>query len=194
MRVHASRGLVFCALAVAVVAVLGGCGSGERQVGAAQARPDWIADPFVDGQFGAVGSASRSLGGAQQALDQATAAARTELARTMSTTIEAAYKTAFTANSDWKRRDDTIDGSEAAKQLSENVSNQVTKEVLKGSRRRAVYTDSATNDVYVWLVVERGQKLSDSIDGKAQAALAEQGLDGMDTSKRITAELEKSFK
>jgi hypothetical protein len=177
-----------CSLATFVL--LAGACHEERAATPAQARPDWISDPFQDGQFGAVGIAPKSIAGEQQSVDQATAAARTELARTLSTRIEAAYKTAFTGSSDFTSGGrDAAKAQQVAHELTENVSKQLTNEVLTGSRRRALYTDAATGDHYVWVVIDRDAKLRERVASEAQRQLRESGIAGADVEKRVAAEM-----
>jgi hypothetical protein len=180
--------------AAALLAVIAGCGDDRPAPTASTPKPDWVANPSVDGQFGAVGVASRSLGGTQQTLDQAMANARTELARALSVTVETSYKDAFSATSDWKSKAPGADASQIAHELTENVTRQVSDQVLRGSHRRDLYTDPATGEVYVWMVVERGPALSDAVSDKAQTALRERGLEGVEVSKRLVADLEKKLR
>jgi hypothetical protein len=183
-------------LLAAIIAALAGCGDGPRApVGAAAPKPDWVANPSLDGQFGAVGIAPRSLGGQQQALDQATASARAELARSLAVTVESSYKDAFTATSDWKSKAPGAEASQLAHELTENVTRQVSQQVLRGSRVRSSYVDAATGETYVWVGIDKASKeLGDTVSEKARAALSERGLDGVDVTTRLDADLEKALK
>ncbi|MBA3710000.1 MAG: LPP20 family lipoprotein [Planctomycetes bacterium] len=172
-------------LAVAVAVLIAGCGDDRPSV-ASKARPDWVGNPMIDGQIGAVGIARPSLAGEQQTIDQAMAAARTELARTLSTRIEAAYKTAFNSSSDFKSGHDP---AQVAHELTENVSKQLSNEVLQGSRRRDLFTDAASGDHYVWVVMERSKALGERISSGTRDALTQKGIATPELEDRIAAEI-----
>jgi hypothetical protein len=185
--------LIVPALAIALALV--GCGSSRQDTTASTSpRPEWISDPSAQGQFGAIGIAPHSIAGQQQSLDQATATARSELARTLRVTVESAYKTAFTATSDWKKSGNAGDSSQIAHELSENVTKQTANEVLAGSTRRAWWTDPATGETYAWVTVARGAALGEAVTGKAQAALAERGLDAEDTKVAVGDALARALR
>ncbi|MBA2481439.1 MAG: LPP20 family lipoprotein [Planctomycetes bacterium] len=190
-RIHFARSARLVLLAI--IALAGAACRDDRPSVPAQSRPDWIENPFLDGQFGAVGIATRSIAGEQQTIDQAMAAARTELARTLSSRIETAYKTAFNSSSDFTSGKHG-GAQQVAHELTESVSKQLSNEVLRGSRRRALYTDPATGDHYVWVVVERDRTLTERISGEAQRQLKDRGIAGSEIEKRVADEIAVAFK
>jgi hypothetical protein len=161
------------ALAVALIG-LTGCGSRDQphdvSVQGVQ-LPEWVADPFMNDRFGAVGISRTSLGGMQEQIDRAMAAGRTELARSIATKVQAAYVRYFTEGGDvaWSA-DGGVDRQELAQEMSENVSRQITDQLLQGSRRKDMWIHPKNQDLYVWVIIDPAKMDLVAQQVKAQAS------------------------
>ena len=183
--------------------VFTGCGGHrphETQV-AGVALPDWFNDPFKDDQFGAVGLARKSLGGMQEQLNKAMAQGRTELARTISTKVQAAYTSFFTEGGEagWGENGEVV-RNELAQEMSENVSRQITDQVLQGARRKDTWIHPKNEDLYVWVVIDNSMRdvLAQQIKASARKEVAAKAqvkaeLKAKDALSRLDAAIDKEL-
>lgn len=162
-----------CALAFATLSMTG-CGSRDQphdvSVQGVQ-LPEWVADPFMNDHFGAVGISRKSLGGMQEQINRAMAAGRTELARSIETKVQAAYIRYFTEGGEasWDPEGD-VTREELAQEMSENVSRQITDQLLQGSRRKDMWMHPKNDDLYVWVIIDPSKMDMVAKQVKAQAS------------------------
>ncbi len=149
------RILITCAAVILMVSVAS-CGGGrpEPTVISGVEFPDWFENPFIDGQFGAVGISRPSLGGMAETRARALAQGRVELGRTISTRVQAAYNQWFREGGEIFQEGQDIDTNRMAMEMSENVSRQLTDQVIQGSTSRRAWEHPQTKDLYLWVVID----------------------------------------
>ena len=182
---------------------LTGCGDHrphETKV-AGVSLPDWFNDPFMDDQFGAVGIARKSLGGMQEQLNKAMAQGRTELARTISTKVQSSFTSFFTDGGEagWGENGEVV-RNELAQEMSENVSRQLTDQMLKGSSRKDTWIHPKNEDLYVWVVIDTSMRdiLAEQIKASARKEVAAKAqikaeLKAKDALERLDAAIDKEL-
>ena len=169
-----ARLLLVPVLGLAVL-IASGCGSRDsapqKLTVQGEQLPLWVSDPFMEGHFGAVGSSRKSLGGMQEQMDRAMAAARTELARTIQSRVQSSYVRFFSESGEasWGE-DGNPELQTLAQEMSENVSRQLTNQVLQGSRRKNIYQHGPTGELYVWVIIDPEQMAIVNQQVKAQAS------------------------
>lgn len=139
---------------VATVVALIGCGSKPRKEEVAECTfpqtsdkaPQWVCPPHeVPGQKDVgFGSYAKSAAGYQFSLDQATAAARKDLAFQMQARVQAAVKAAIQSTGAPGTPAETVD------QVASSVVSQITEAKLTGSKVARSATDSKGT---VWVLV-----------------------------------------
>lgn len=132
-----------------------GCGKEDRTppaqappAAATNDGPDWLNDPTQGGKFpiAAYGVADYKLGGENAQRNSAMASARDEIARAIAVKVQAVFKS-------WTREGGEITSQDAktmAMQMEENISRQVTNQLVQATSQRARWIDPATKRMYVW--------------------------------------------
>lgn len=171
-------------LVVPALAVLGalsftGCGSDERPAPAPNTMPAaatndvpaWVEDPTDGGKWpiAAYGVSERVLAGEQQQKTKALEAARTEIARGISSKVQAVFK-------EWTREGGEITSSEnrqSAMLMTENVARTVTDQVISGVTQRGRHVDEKTGRMYIWAYLDaKGlESLNQAIQAQAKSQL-----------------------
>jgi hypothetical protein len=146
----------FMLVAAAVGALsFAGCGKEDRTppapappAAATNDGPDWLNDPTQDGKhpIAAYGVADYKLGGENAQRNSAMASARDEIARAIAVKVQAVFKS-------WTREGGEItsqDSKTMAMQMEENISRQVTNQLVQATSQRARWIDPGTKRMYVW--------------------------------------------
>ena len=83
------------------------------------------------------------------------AAGRTELARAVATKVQASYVRFFSESgeSTWGE-DGNPELQTMAQEMSENVSRQLTNQILQGSRPKNIYQHEKSGDLFVWVIID----------------------------------------
>lgn len=182
------RSLSLCTACALSLAFITGCGGGDKRaeqpVIAGVQMPAWFMEPGKDGNIGATGVAQKSLGGPGEQLKLAMAEARTALANTISVKVQASFTRFFSEGGEnsWAA-DGSIDKTTIAQELSENVSRQITNQVIQGSERKAVWEHPTSRELYVWVVINPAKR--DQVLTQVKAAARKQ----LASRKKIAAEL-----
>lgn len=165
---------------------------------AAVTYPEWVLDPFTGGVFGATGISRASLGGTGEEMARALANGRTELARTIQVKVQSSYTRFFTEGGDIANKaGGGVEYRQMAQEMSENVSRQLTNQVISGSRQKQMWRDPSNKDLYIWVVIdnEKLAALNTSIKDEAKRQLdarAQVGaeLKAADALKRLDAAID----
>jgi hypothetical protein len=181
------RSIILCAAVLMTVAFLSGCGGEKRVdkplVGGIE-LPEWFMEPGMGGNIGATGIAEKSLMGIREQTNAAMQDASNNLARTISTRVQAAYTRFFSEGGEksWAA-DGSIDKATLAQELTENVSRQLTNQVIQGAERKAVWEHPTSGDLYVWVIInpERRDQVLNQVKSQARKQLA--------SRKKVAAEL-----
>ena len=159
--------------AVGLIAV-GGCAKEDRTApvqappaAASNDGPDWLNDPTMGGKFpiAAYGVAPYKLGGEGMQRDSAMASARTEIGRAVATKVQAVFKS-------WTREGGEITSQESksmAMQMEENISKNVTNQLVEATSQRARWIDPATKSMYVWTYPDAASMAAAAAQMKAAA-------------------------
>ena len=180
------RTLVILAALAATLAFVTGCGGErvEKPKIAGVELPEWFMEPGMGGNIGATGIAEKSLGGMREQTNAAMQDAFNGLARTISTKVQAAYTRFFSEGGEkgWAA-DGSIDKTTLAQELTENVSRQITNQVIQGAERKAVWEHPKSGDLYVWVVInaEKRDQVLTQVKAEARKQLA--------ARKKIAAEI-----
>lgn len=180
------RSLVIAAAMVMTVALLTSCGEKrvEKPVIAGVELPEWYMEPSMGGNIGATGISEKSLGGMREQTNAAMQDASNNLARTISTKVQAAYTRYFSEGGEksWAA-DGSVDKATIAQELTENVSRQLTNQVIQGAERKAIWEHPKSGDLYVWVVInpERRDQILNQVKAEARKQLA--------ARKKVAAEL-----
>lgn len=172
------------ATAGAAALFLTGCGGDDRsnheERVEQRAYPAWVADPFSEGQFGAVGISRDSLIGAEGTMQRALADGRAKLADSIKAKVQRAYVRFFTEGGESSRAaDGSIQRDELAQEMSENVTRTLTNQVISGSRQKDIWRDGEglvgePGTLFMWVVIDRSQMdlLSEQIRAEASNEVA----------------------
>ncbi len=181
------RSIILCSALIMTVAFVTGCGGEKRvenPVVAGVELPKWFMEPGMGGNIGATGISKKSLGGMQEMTNAAMGDATTALARVISVKVQAAYTRYFSegGESAWAA-DGSIDRTTLAQELTENVSRQLTNQVIQGAERKAVWEHPKSGDLYVWVVInpEKRDEVLTQVKAEARKQLA--------ARKKVAAEL-----
>ncbi|NRA38177.1 MAG: LPP20 family lipoprotein [Planctomycetes bacterium] len=181
------RSLILCTACVLSLALVTGCGGEKRTeqpVISGVVMPDWFMEPGKDGNIGATGISEKSLGGMREQLKGAMAEGRTALANTISVKVQASFTRFFSEGGEksWAE-DGSIDKATIAQELSENVSRQLTNQIIQGSERKAMWEHPKSGDLYVWVVInaEKRDQVLTQVKAEARKQVAQR--------KKIHAEL-----
>ena len=181
------RTFIILAAFAATLAFITGCGSEsrvEKPVVGGVELPEWFMEPGMGGNIGATGIAEKSLGGMREQTNAAMQDAFNGLARTISTKVQAAYTRFFSEGGEksWDA-DGGIDKATVAQELTENVSRQITNQVIQGAERKAVWEHPTSGDLYVWVVInaEKRDQVLTQVKAEARKQLA--------ARKKVAAEL-----
>ncbi len=181
------RSLVLITAFAMTVAFIAGCGGEKRTeqpVISGVQFPAWFMDPGMDGNIGATGIAEKSLGGMREQTNAAMQDAFNGLARTISTKVQAAYTRYFSEGGEksWDA-DGGVDKATVAQELTENVSRQLTNQIIQGAERREVWEHPTTKDLYVWVVInaEKRDQVLTQVKAEARKQLA--------SRKKVAAEI-----
>jgi hypothetical protein len=160
-------------LSVSGAFALIGCSNEERPApppstmpaAASNDVPAWVEDPTDGGKYpiAAYGVAERTLAGEQQQKTRALEAVRTEIARGISSKVQAVFK-------EWTREGGEITSTEnrqTAMTMSENVARTVTDQVISGVSQRGRHVDEKTGRLYVWSYLDA--KALDTLNQQIQA-------------------------
>ncbi|MFW5859188.1 MAG: hypothetical protein ACOCYP_04125 [Planctomycetota bacterium] len=159
--------------AVALIGLFAGCGGKDdnpRPLVGGIEYPVWVGNPFAEGQFGAVGISKGSLGGDPEKRARALARGRVELGRTISTKVQAAYKQWFKEGGEIFKEGQEIDENKMAMEMSENVSKQLTNQVITGSHSYRIWEHPENQNLYMWVIVDQEKLEVLQRQIKAQAA------------------------
>ncbi|MFW5845356.1 MAG: hypothetical protein ACOCXJ_03930 [Planctomycetota bacterium] len=115
--------------------------------------PEWVVDPSAGGVFGAVGSSRPLLGGFNATMNKAKAEGRKELARIISTKVQAAYVTYFQEGGEVFQGTDGPELQTMATEMAEDTARLVTDQILQGSKRKAFWQHPENKELFVWMVV-----------------------------------------
>lgn len=113
------------------------------------AHPAWFNNPNLDGYFGAVGIAANKAEGYSKQKRLAISIAREVLAKQLNLIVES---------------DLSIENELVKKGMSEeytsklkSISTHSSKEILRDAVTKGEWTDPATGELYIWLVIEKSQ-------------------------------------
>jgi hypothetical protein len=181
------RSVIICSAIISALALLTGCGGEPRveqpEIGGVT-FPAWFNSPGMGGNIGATGISPKKLGGMQETTNAAMGDAYTALARTISTKVQAAYTRYFSegGESAWAA-DGSIDKTALAQELTENVSRQLTNQIIEGAERKEVWEHPVDKDLYVWVVInpDRRDQILAQVKAEARNQLA--------SRKKVAAEL-----
>jgi len=165
-----------CLVAISAIGVIGlaGCGKEDRTPpaqappqAATNDGPDWTNDPTMGGKFpiAAYGVADYKLGGENMQRNSAMASARDEIARAISVKVQAVFKS-------WTREGGEItsqDSKTMAMQMEENISRQVTNQLVQATSQRARWVDPGTKRMYVWTYPDQASLEAAASQMKASA-------------------------
>ena len=181
------RTFIILAALATTLAFVTGCGGEsrvEKPVVGGVELPEWFMEPGMGGNIGATGIAEKSLGGMREQTNAAMQDAFNGLARTISTKVQAAYTRFFSEGGEksWDA-DGGIDKATIAQELTENVSRQITNQVIQGAERKAVWEHPTSGDLYVWVVInaEKRDQVLTQVKAEARKQLA--------ARKKVAAEL-----
>lgn len=143
---------------MAIIATLFLAGCGDKRVTYVETElPEWVANPYADGQIGGMGSALPSRGGFSETLAEAEGKARTDLARSLSTNVRAALTHFFSEGgqiygdrADDPRKNEMV---EHADRLFENLGRHINNNMLEMTHRKKIWTHPETKEMFVWVVV-----------------------------------------
>lgn len=148
--VKGKHAIVYILLALACLAVAGGCGNkridNEAMEEEFENAPEWVLTGHDDEIFSAVGSARIGKSGMQFAKTAALAYARNELANQLAVKVHALVNT-FT-------RQMGVGDEDVVDRMGKQVSKQVARETLNGSRQKDVWI-SPSSDLYVLVVMDK---------------------------------------
>lgn len=178
----------------ALVTFLGGCGSTPDKVQAPAMQgefanaPKWVMSPQMEGGLAATGSAKMSKAGMSFTRTAAMANGRDELARMMNVKVKNMVKNFTQATG--------IGDDETVERVASNVSKQVTKQVLSGSRMKDSWI-SPSSELYVFIVLDptaaaEAVKQSVQTSYKNEKALWQQ-FQAKKAQEELDAEIEKEF-
>ena len=179
---------------VASLMLFGGCASAPSKVEAPAMQgefanaPAWVLSPEMEGGLAAAGSAKMSKAGMSFTRTAAMANGRDELARMMNVKVKNMVKN-FTQSTG-------IGDDETVERVVSNVSKQVTKQVLSGSRLKASWI-SPSSELYVLIVLDptaaaEAVKQSVQTSYKNEKALWQQ-FQAKKAQEELDAEIDKEF-
>lgn len=150
--------------------------------------PKWVFDASMEGGLSAVGSAKMSKAGMQFTKTEAMAAARNDLAMQMSVKVKTMVKNFTQATG--------IGDDEAVDRVSAQVSKQVAKQTLSGSRQKDTWI-SPSGEFFVLVVLDPaavGDAVKESMKTsyKNEKALWQQ-FQAKKAQDELDAEIEKEF-
>ncbi len=150
--------------------------------------PAWVLSPEMEGGLAAAGSAKMSKAGMSFTRTAAMANGRDELARMMNVKVKNMVKNFTQATG--------IGDDETVERVASNVSKQVTKQVLSGSRMKNSWI-SPSNEFYVFIVLDptaaaEAVKQSVQTSYKNEKALWQQ-FQAKKAQEELDAEIEKEF-
>ena len=142
---------------------LGGCASTPSTVDEYEDAPSWVLDggSSVEEGSAAVGSAKISKAGMNFTRTEALAYARDELAKQLGVKVKNMVKN-FTQSTG-------IGDDETVDKVSSQVSTQVTKETISGSRQKDIWI-SPSKDLYVLVYVD-SETLKASVKNSVQTSM-----------------------
>jgi len=156
---------LFVLLIVLVFALvfIGGCASTPSTVDEYEDAPSWVLDggSSVEEGSAAVGSAKISKAGMNFTRTEALAYARDELAKQLGVKVKNMVKN-FTQSTG-------IGDDETVDKVSSQVSTQVTKETISGSRQKDVWI-SPSKDLYVLVYID-SETLKASVKNSVQTSM-----------------------
>jgi hypothetical protein len=116
--------------------------------------PVWVADPSYDDQFGAVGISRPSLGGMNETFKKARMEGRLELARIISTKVQAAYVRYFQEGGEIYAGEKGPEYQTMATEMAEDTSRQITDQLLQGTKQMEFWQHPESKDMYVWMIID----------------------------------------
>jgi len=156
---------LFVLLTVLVFALvfIGGCASTPSTVDEYEDAPSWVLDggSSVEEGSAAVGSAKISKAGMNFTRTEALAYARDELAKQLGVKVKNMVKN-FTQSTG-------IGDDETVDKVSSQVSTQVTKETISGSRQKDIWI-SPSKDLYVLVYID-SETLKASVKNSVQTSM-----------------------
>ena len=178
----------------ALLIFLGGCSSTPDKVQSPEMQgefanaPKWVMSPQMEGGLAASGSSKMSKAGMSFTRTAAMANGRDELARIMNVKVKNMVKN-FTQSTG-------IGDDETVERVVSNVSKQVTKQVLSGSRMKDSWI-SPSNELYVLVVLDPtaaadAVKQSVQTSYKNEKALWQQ-FQAKKAQEELDAEIDKEF-
>lgn len=112
--------------------------------------PDWIINPALGGVTGSVGVASRNALGTREQLDEARWNGRLELASMLELRVQRIWRSELEQD---VRVEGEADASRSRRE-SLGIDKEILDTVLAGTRQRALWWDTETGEVFVWMVVD----------------------------------------
>ena len=183
------RSLIILAAFAVAVTFITGCGGDkrtEKPVISGVELPEWFNEPGMGGNIGATGIVTKktATGGMREMVNDAMGDAYTGLARTISTKVQAAYTRYFSQGGENSlSADGSVDSTTLSQELSENVSRQLTNQIIQGAERKAVWEHPKSGDLYVWVVInaEKRDQVLTQVKAEARKQLA--------ARKKVAAEI-----
>lgn len=112
--------------------------------------PEWVINPATGGVTGAVGAAPRSLLGAREQLDQARWNGRLELASMLELRVQRIARSELEED----RRVSGDGDQSVARRDTLGIDKEILDAVLAGTRQRALWWDTETGELFVWMVMD----------------------------------------
>ncbi|MGC8769308.1 LPP20 family lipoprotein [Calditerrivibrio sp.] len=180
--------LLLVSLVLTAILVLSGCGEKKPQKLANpcfEGAPNWVIDPTMEGGITGLGSAKIGPAGISFARQEATAAARDEMARNISVKVNNMFKS-FTQTTG-------IGDAQTVDKVASNVSKQVASQLIEGSKVKNQWISPACNELFV-LVVQDPNIAKQAVKQAVNTSLKnEQALWQLYQAKKATEEMDKEI-
>jgi len=150
-----------------------------------EGAPNWVLDPTMEGGITGLGSAKIGPAGLSFARQEATAAARDEMARNISVKVNNMFKS-FTQTTG-------IGDAQTVDKVASNVSKQVASQLIEGSKVKYQWISPACNELFV-LVVQDPNITKQAVKQAVNTSLKnEQALWQLYQAKKATEEMDKEI-
>lgn len=179
---------ILVVLVLSSVLFLSGCGEKKPAKLANpcfEGAPAWVIDPTMEGGITGLGSAKIGPAGISFARQEATAAARDEMARNISVKVNNMFKS-FTQTTG-------IGDVQTVDKVASNVSKQVSSQLIEGSKVKNSWISPACNELFV-LVVQDPNVTKAAVKNSVNTSLKnEQALWQLYQAKKATEEMDKEI-
>jgi hypothetical protein len=144
-----------------------------------------VADPTVEGSVSEVGVAPKSAAGIQMQRTEALANARDELARKMEILVK---------NSFQKFQQTTgVGDAQTVDKVTKDVSKQLAKQTLSGSKQKDLWLNPSTGDLYVLVVIDAKEAAAAAKTAARTSLKNDQALWQMFQSQKAQEELDRDI-